>query len=177
MSKVIQMESNLYDIITENPSKGEVLFAIGLKEGEIARFRDVDVPPYRRFRQIPLFTDSRFKDENTTKDTVVVLTRTGGGNRAEYKTWWENIKKHHNYVIDYDADFDRTYAFIEFKCDKHILDNLKKLDNSPNLDKNRIIEKNKSIVKMMAKAMNIEIDEKVLENHAIQLANDLLYKK
>lgn len=177
MAQVITMEGNLYDMVTENPSKGEVLFAIGLEETAIARFRDIDVPPYKRFRQIPLFTDSRFKHENTTKDTVIVLARVGGGNREDYKVWWDTIRSHPNYITDYDTDFDKTYAFIEFRCNKDVLENLKKLDNNPDVDVQRIIEVNKRVSKDMLKAIGQPIDESVIVLHAIELAYDLLKDK
>lgn len=59
---------------------------------------------------------SRFRDvELINKGTNIrVFTRLGGGNRKEYQDNWEKIRKHELYIKDYDDEFDKTYAYIEF---------------------------------------------------------------
>ena len=87
---------------------------------------DIDQPDEKwesgRFRDIYL-------NEDGTK--VILYTRNGGGNRdhwsfsyPEYKEGEDcpcpgciithKLKKHPNYIKDYDDDFDSTYAYIEF---------------------------------------------------------------
>ncbi len=60
---------------------------------------------------------SRFRDVELMKEGTIirVFTRTGGGNRQDYKENWEQIRKHELYIKDYDDEFDNTYAYIEFK--------------------------------------------------------------
>ncbi len=69
----------------------------------------------------------RFRDiylnENGTK--IIIFTRNGGGNRDSYFPY--DIKKHPNYITDYDDDFDCTFAYIEFSIPKGFKRLLKKL--------------------------------------------------
>lgn len=60
---------------------------------------------FERFRDIHLNADG-------TK--VIVLTRCGGGNRADYWRMFELMAHHPYYIKDYDDDYDNTYAYIEF---------------------------------------------------------------
>lgn len=58
--------------------------------------------------------------------TIVIYTRTGGGNRAEYAAENAALTRHPNYVRDEDDSFDSTYALFHFSvpaemkemCDK-----------------------------------------------------------
>lgn len=72
----------------------------------------LDKEYFKRFRDIELI-------EKGTK--IRVFTRLGGGNREDYKSEWEKIRKHELYIKDYDDSFDETYAYIEF----NILDKYK----------------------------------------------------
>jgi len=72
----------------------------------------------------------RFRDAYLNEDgtKIVVYTRNGGGNREHYDDECEagencnctgciityQLPKHPNYIRDYDDDFDRTYAYVEF---------------------------------------------------------------
>lgn len=59
----------------------------------------------------------RFRDawvDVTTKE-MVVLTRTGGGNREEYLDANTALAKHELYIRDEDDDFDATYARFYFR--------------------------------------------------------------
>lgn len=64
----------------------------------------------------------RFRDcyPNEACDKIVVLTRNGGGNRAEYQEVFDNLRKHPNYLSDHDDPFDSTYAEIEFSVPKDL---------------------------------------------------------
>lgn len=74
----------------ENPMSEELLALIGLDTETVPRFRDCWVSP------------------DYTKLTV--LTRTGGGNRDEYKSENQNLRDNEYFVEDYDDDFDNTFA-------------------------------------------------------------------
>jgi len=57
----------------------------------------------------------RFRDCFVEGDNILVLTRTGGGNREEYIEENQLIREIEGFVDDYDADFDNTYAFWVFR--------------------------------------------------------------
>lgn len=176
MAKVIKMNTNFYDMISENPSRKRMLLAAGLKETDIPRYRDVDVPPYKRYRQLPIFTDTRFIEKNldTNKNSIIVLTRAGGECREYYKDWWENIKKNPNYVIDYDSNMSTNYAFIEFSCNEYVMNELKKLDNNPEPDIDRIVQIKREEAIIRAKAKGIVLDEIEIDIIAMKQALMLL---
>lgn len=176
MAKVIKMNTNFYDMISENPSRKRMLLAAGLKETNIPRYRDVDVPPYKRYRQLPIFTDTRFIEKNldTNKNSIIVLTRTGGECREHYKDWWKNIKKNPNYIIDYDSNMSTNYAFIEFSCNEYAMNELKKLDNNPEPDIDRIVQIKREEAIIHAKAKGITLDEREIDIIAMKQALILL---
>lgn len=80
----------------------------------------------------------RLRDVNLSGDgkTIIVYTRTGGGNRDYYDSeqdcrdnypeyfagddpptgpWNDDLRKHPLFIQDYDDDFDSTYAYFDFK--------------------------------------------------------------
>jgi len=59
--------------------------------------------------QIPRYRDAYWKDNE-----IVILTRTGGGNRDEYDIENHWLTLHPNYIRDQDDDFDCTYAEFFF---------------------------------------------------------------
>ena len=65
----------------------------------------VNMQYFERFRDVFLANEGRI---------IRVYTRLGGNNREEYKETWEKIRKHDNYICDFDDGFDETYAYIEF---------------------------------------------------------------
>lgn len=84
---------SMYNLINGmNPSTDEILSLIGLKRDEIQRFRDVRI------------------DADAKK--IVILTRTGGGNRDDYPN--EVLTSNEHYIEDHDASFDSTYAIFVF---------------------------------------------------------------
>jgi len=70
--------------------------------------------PTGRFRDIYLSNDGK---------KIVLFTRNGGGNRSSYNYVFEILKRHPNYVTDYDDDFDSTYASIEFSVPQKFIEN------------------------------------------------------
>lgn len=64
--------------------------------------------------EIPRFRDAYWDGQN-----IVILTRTGGGNRDDY--WVENalMGQHFNFIRDEDDDFDCTYAKFYYELPKN----------------------------------------------------------
>lgn len=58
----------------------------------------------------------RYRDAMIADDwkSCLILTRTGGGNRAEYKKLIDELKTWPSYVCDDDCQFDATYAIFKF---------------------------------------------------------------
>lgn len=65
----------------------------------------------RKQEEWPRFRDC-FLGEN--KDTIVIYTRVGGGNR-ECGYGEEELYKDPNFVKTWDDDYDSTYGYYEFK--------------------------------------------------------------
>lgn len=65
----------------------------------------------RKQEEWPRFRDC-FMGEN--KDTIVIYTRVGGGNR-ESGYGEEELYKDPNFIKTWDDDFDSTYGYYEFK--------------------------------------------------------------
>ena len=91
----------------ENEEAPAILGFAGLTRGMFMRYRDCFLNP-----------------DGTV---VTVITRIGGGNRNEYRQAHINIKRHPNYIRDYDDDFDDTYCYFEFKVDDKFLETAKKI--------------------------------------------------
>ena len=84
---------SLYNMIFgKNPSEKEILALLGLTELDVERFRECWI------------------DERTRR--IVIMTRTGGGNREYYRN--EKLTSNPYYIDDHDDDFDSTYAYYEF---------------------------------------------------------------
>lgn len=58
----------------------------------------------------------RFRDIHLSGDgkTIMLLTRTGGLNRSEYRDFHRRIRRHPNFLSDLDDDWDESYATIRF---------------------------------------------------------------
>lgn len=61
-------------------------------------------------RTLPRFRDCFLSDQ----DTIVIYTRTGGGNRAEYARENERLRRVPGFLHDDDDAFDSTYAKFHF---------------------------------------------------------------
>ena len=84
---------SLYNMIFgKNQRTKEILATLGLDELDIERFRDCHV------------------DKEDGK--IVILTRTGGGNREYYPN--KRLIEHPNYLYDEDDEYDSTYAYYYF---------------------------------------------------------------
>lgn len=62
----------------------------------------------------PRFRDSYLDVEDGGEVKIVVLTRSGGGNRDDYHGSNEAMANHPCYISDEDDDFDSTYAYFYF---------------------------------------------------------------
>jgi len=97
---------NFYSMLFGRNQLSELLLAvIGLKPVDVERLRDV-------------YVDG---------DTIVVYTRTGGGNREE----WPNkaITESPLYVHDYDDEFDSTYASFVVSIPEGFMEDTHNLSN------------------------------------------------
>lgn len=84
-----------------NPQSALLLAAIGFKENDVERFRDVSVEDEAR--------------------TVSIYTRTGGGNRSDYPQL--NLYRSPLFKTTADDDFDSTYATFYFSVpDEYVAD-------------------------------------------------------
>lgn len=111
---------SLYNrIFGENKDADILLGVLGLNKSTFERYRDICL--------------------NSEGDIIIVYTRCGGGNRKEYKEMFEKIKKHPNYITDYDDSFDHTYAYIEFSVPDKYKDMCKSI--SPDKDPMSVSEK------------------------------------
>lgn len=99
---------SLYErLFGENEEAPAILGFAGLTRGMFMRYRDCFLNP-----------------EGTI---VTVITRIGGGNRNEYRQAHTDIKRHPNYICDYDDAFDSTYCYFEFKVEDKFLETAKKM--------------------------------------------------
>lgn len=137
-------------LFDENPDANALIGFLGLNKEIFGRYRNVYL--------------------NKAGDKIIVYTRCGGGNRKEYDRVFEIMKRHPNYLRDYDDSGDETYAYIEFsvpdkykqtaqhmKPDKEPLtvweqfqDHMKKSNENPNGPE---AEKDRIIAEQIMKAM------------------------
>lgn len=76
-------------------------------------------------KELGYYPTGRFRDiyfENEIEPKIILYTRNGGGNREWYEYVFELLSSHPLYIKDYDDDFDCTYAYIEFKAPKAVID-------------------------------------------------------
>lgn len=86
---------SLYNaLFGENPDAAVLIGFLGLNKEVFGRYRNAYL--------------------NKAGDKIIIYTRCGGGNRTEYERVFEMMKRHPNYLRDYDDDYDSTYAYIEF---------------------------------------------------------------
>lgn len=87
---------SLYNFLFgENKDTDVLLGVIGFTKADFGRFRDIFLNP--------------------EGDIISVLTRLGGGNRKEYKTYITNARNSELYIKDYDDKYDSTYAYFKFR--------------------------------------------------------------
>ncbi len=86
---------SLYNFLfDENPDANVLIGFLGLNKAIFGRYRNIFL--------------------NKDGDKIIVYTRCGGENRRDYDRVFEMMKRHPNYLRDYDDNFDKTYAYIEF---------------------------------------------------------------
>ena len=86
--------SGLYNMVYGvNKLAGPLLTALGINHHDVPRFRDCFL----------------HKD-----GTIVIYTRTGGGNCEEYQSQNDAMKFQAHYLRDEDDSFDSTYALFHF---------------------------------------------------------------
>lgn len=99
---------SLYNqLFNENPDAAVLIGVLGLNKEVFGRYRDIYL--------------------NTDGTEITVYTRCGGGNRTEYERVFEMMKRHPNYISDWDDSFDNTYAYIKFSVPEKYADMCKKI--------------------------------------------------
>lgn len=86
----------------------------------------------------PRYRDVFLADKGTT---IIVYTRIGGSNRIDYKQEIENIRKHNQYITDYDDNFDNTYAYFKFNILPKYLDTSKYMFKEEPLNVTQLFER------------------------------------
>lgn len=61
----------------------------------------------------------RFRDCFLKGDTIVIYTRTGGGNREFYARENDSLRIRKGYIADVDMAFDSTYALFSYAIPAH----------------------------------------------------------
>ena len=84
------------------------LFGVHPAAKYLLKILDLDIEKLGRFRDI-------YIEEKADDHRIILFTRLGGGNRSDYTHVYELLRKHPDYIRDYDDDFDMTYSYIEFK--------------------------------------------------------------
>lgn len=119
---------NLYNQLFQENKDADVLIGVlGLNKTIFERYRDIYL--------------------NKEGDKIIVYTRCGGGNRREYGRMFEIMKRHPNYLRDYDDSFDSTYAYIEFSVPDKYKDMCKQI--APKEDPKNVHEKFDEEIKNM----------------------------
>lgn len=94
---------SMYNLMfSTNMLAGPLLAMLGVRTSDCGRFRDC------------------YLQREGEELVVHVLTRNGGGNRPEYETVTEFLRRHSWFMRDFDDDFDATYALYVFRIpDQH----------------------------------------------------------
>jgi hypothetical protein len=89
-----------------------ILPMLGKHPDEYPRFRDCFIGGLENDEENDQFGIP--KKKTTDEKVISVYTRVGGGNRDDYQTQIDELRKMPNYVKDYDDDFDSTFATFVF---------------------------------------------------------------
>lgn len=105
---------SLYNMINgANPATFFILPMLGEKHPEsYPRFRDCFVGELSNSDEGDQFGIPKKKTDE--QKVISVYTRVGGGNREDYQDRIDELRKHPNYIKDYDDDFDSTFATFVF---------------------------------------------------------------
>ncbi len=76
------------------------------------------------FNNTTLKTIPRLRDCFINKGNIVILTRTGGGNRDDYVAENEALRKIPGYISDNDDPFDGTFAWFRYAFPAEFLEEL-----------------------------------------------------
>ena len=101
---------SLYHLLHGKPSDElfeKLILWSDLKNIEIPRFRDISV--------------------SDKEPVVIILTRTGGGNREEYEADNVAMTVFDTFIEEYDCSWDRTYAEFRYNIKKEYIDEWKKM--------------------------------------------------
>lgn len=119
---------SLYNqLFKENEDANVLLGVLNLNKGIFERYRDVYL--------------------NKEGTEITVYTRCGGENRTEFERVFEIMKRHPNYISNWDDKGDNTYAYIKFGVPEKYKELCKKI--APKEDPLTISEKMDRQIKEM----------------------------
>jgi hypothetical protein len=112
----------------------------------------------------------RFRDiyYDKEKEKIILYTRNGGGNREHWDDEKEpgpdcmctgcvirhHLRRHPNYIRDWDDDFDCTYAYVEFSVPERFKDYLDEL-----VTKSKIENVNEKFDRVLKKMQSMSSEE------------------
>lgn len=100
--------ANFYRILFgENPKADEILAALNLTVEDIERYRDASI------YTVPDLDDYGIPEKEAGRRYMVITTRTGGNNRAEYHN--RALTHHPLFEWTEDDEYDSTYADYYFR--------------------------------------------------------------
>ncbi len=78
----------------------------------------LNIPP----TEIPRFRDAylTYLDETKSEPVMVILTRTGGGNRDAFENEILQLQQLPGYLDSTDDEFDSTFALFRYKLPEHL---------------------------------------------------------
>jgi len=140
-----------------------ILSLLELRESDIERFRDCSID---------------FENNH-----IIILARTGGGNRENYPN--EKLVSHPCYVSDHDDEFDSTYAIYYFNFPEDLTEDIIKLNDieqygiPPSIIKlyNKVILRTPTYMDVYKKEYNYQRDQidESMRNGNIRCFNGWIY--
>lgn len=102
-----------------------VLPMLGKHPDEYPRFRDCFIGKQYTDEEVDQFGIPKHK--HGEEKLISVYTRVGGNNRESYEEQIEEMRKHPEFVEDYDDNFDNTFATFVFKVPEKFMDDFAKI--------------------------------------------------
>lgn len=146
---------SLYNaLFGHNPFAPFYLSTLGLCPDDVGRFRDCFLR----------------KDPESGEERIVIYTRNGGGNRDSYEETIEKLRAHPEFVIDFDDDFDCTYASFVFKVPEKFKEKIAAISDLPHQHVNPGERFKELLTKLQSGNMEdpevrhaVEVGKKILE--------------
>lgn len=121
-----------------------------------------------KFPPIPRFRDAYVDLEGDNAPTIVIYTRTGGGNREAYEGDNDAMTLHPLYLGDWDDEFDSTFAYFRFAVPEKYKAQIKEIQEGLKNHPKFITPSNKfkmamDIIEGKPQAASMAVDDKEAE--------------